>query len=481
MQPAVQLCTGRSRRLPVRRCRSDEHARVACALFGRPRRMRGAGVARARGHRRHLRGRARTRGRDGRADLLARVSGGRPHLRPDPARVARRPAHLAGNRHGQHRHLLLLDHGSRAWRRSTSWAGRFGARRVIDPGDPPCRRTRSARSTPARASFALRGVAWSLGLFGLLRLQLDRGARRPAADAAAGAARGGAASARRRCRSRSTLACSGADALALCLGGDPRLSGAVADARWPAPPAAPPDPRLNTLRIGTLGRAAASPAWFDALHVYVWPAVLTLAIAGYVFAWMRVADRRLTPARPAVPSAPRRAPSRGLRAGARRFVVLTAAFLVLFFTALSPLYLESAGVLAVAGFHRARGGRGTSARSASGAHAAANVLSTPRGGFLVTQECISTPLIPVYLAAVVAYRAPGGGVFSAVARRRCRSSSRSASRGCWSSPCLPRSALAAVPRSRVLSTARSRRSSCSWRRSGATAGHGRVRGARCSA
>ena len=34
---------------------------------------------------------------------------------------------------------------------------------------------------------------------------------------------------------------------------------------------------------------------------------------------------------------------------------------------------------------------------------AANVLWTPRGGFLVTQECISTPLIPVYLAAVCAH------------------------------------------------------------------------------
>ena len=31
------------------------------------------------------------------------------------------------------------------------------------------------------------------------------------------------------------------------------------------------------------------------------------------------------------------------------------------------------------------------------------MLSTGRGGFLVTQECISTPLIPVYLAAVCVY------------------------------------------------------------------------------
>jgi hypothetical protein len=37
------------------------------------------------------------------------------------------------------------------------------------------------------------------------------------------------------------------------------------------------------------------------------------------------------------------------------------------------------------------------------AHAAANVLWTPSGGFLVTQECISTPLIPVYVAAVCTY------------------------------------------------------------------------------
>jgi hypothetical protein len=37
------------------------------------------------------------------------------------------------------------------------------------------------------------------------------------------------------------------------------------------------------------------------------------------------------------------------------------------------------------------------------AHAADNVLWTGSGGFLVTQECIATPLIPVYLAAVCAY------------------------------------------------------------------------------
>jgi exosortase/archaeosortase family protein len=41
---------------------------------------------------------------------------------------------------------------------------------------------------------------------------------------------------------------------------------------------------LNILRIGSLGRMAASPAWFNALHIYIWPVALTVAIAAYVFA-----------------------------------------------------------------------------------------------------------------------------------------------------------------------------------------------------
>src|SRR6185369_7316969 len=88
-----------------------------------------------------------------------------------------------------------------------------------------------------------------------------------------------------------TLACSGADALALC------LAAIVAyPARWRMRGAGVAGGvalilALNTIRIGTLGRAATSPRWFDALHVYVWPTVLSLAIAGFVFSWMRVADR----------------------------------------------------------------------------------------------------------------------------------------------------------------------------------------------
>jgi len=239
--------------------------------------------------------------------------------------------------------------------------------------------------------FILRGLAAGLGLFGLLRLawteahvvlpatqmQARLAARwfgEPTSPVAA------------------TLACSGADALALCLGAvlaypaawRTRFTGVAGGAVLIV--------SLNTIRIGTLGRAAASPAWFTALHLYIWPAVLTLAIAGYVFAWMRYADR-----------SSRWPPLRAVPPPSRRFIVLTIVFSLLFL-ATSPLYLESARVLALAGV--VAGAAAITLTSVGiPAHAAANVLWTGSGGFLVTQECVATPLIPVYLAAVCAYAA----------------------------------------------------------------------------
>jgi exosortase/archaeosortase family protein len=187
-----------------------------------------------------------------------------------------------------------------------------------------------------------------------------------------------------------TLACSGTDALALCLGAvlaypaawRARLAGAAGGAALVV--------GLNTIRIGTLGLAAASPRSFTTLHLYVWPAVLTLTIAGYVFAWMRSADR-------AAPQSLFRAASRP----SRRFVVLTILFLVVFL-AMSPLYLTSGPVLALA-ILVAHASAAILNTAGIPAHAAANILWAGSGGFLVTQECLATPLIPVYLAAVCAY------------------------------------------------------------------------------
>jgi exosortase/archaeosortase family protein len=244
-------------------------------------------------------------------------------------------------------------------------------------------------------SFALRGVAWSLALFGLVRFGgFETHAILPLTALQSRLAISGFGLPA--LPVQVTLSCSGADAMALCLGAilayptgwTARIGGAAGGIAMILV--------LNTVRIGTLGRAAAAPVWFNALHVYVWPALLTLAIAAYVFSWMRVADggtgvaarvRRLLPHTTADPFP--------------AFVGLTAAFLVIF-TAAAPLYRDSTGVLAVGAFIARAAG---AALGLLGVHAVVvgNVLSTARGGFLVTQECISTPLIPVYLAAVVAY------------------------------------------------------------------------------
>jgi exosortase/archaeosortase family protein len=256
--------------------------------------------------------------------------------------------------------------------------------------------TDTARCPTPAADFVLRGIAGSLGFFGLLRLHWTEahvvlpfvGLQGMLAARLFGTPA---------LPVETTLACSGADAMALCLGAvlaypapwRRRAAGAAGGIALIV--------ALNIFRIGTLGRAAAWPRWFDALHLYVWPAVLTVAIAGYVFAWMRLVDRPHPRESPAI------APSLEVRAWtpSRRFVGLTMAFAIVF-AAASPLYLESAGVLALAGVV-ARGAAFTLGILGVTAHAAANVLWTPRGGFAVTQECISTPLIPVYLAAVCAY------------------------------------------------------------------------------
>lgn len=261
--------------------------------------------------------------------------------------------------------------------------------------------TDTVRGRTDAVKFALRGAAWGLGLFGLLRLDWTQAQvllPLTRAQAALGARLFGASA----LPVAVTLACSGADALVLCLGAvlaypvrpRMRLAGAAGGAGLIL--------SVNILRISTLGQVAASPVWFNALHVYVWPAVLTLAIVGYVFGWMRLADgppSRFRASAGQAPSSLSTAPS--APQPTRRFVFFTAAFLLLF-SAASPLYLESRGVLALAGFIARAAAAALSSVGVS-AHASANVLVTERGGFLVTQECISTPLIPVYLAAICAY------------------------------------------------------------------------------
>jgi exosortase/archaeosortase family protein len=271
----------------------------------------------------------------------------------------------------------------------------------------------TALSRTSAGKFALRLLAWSLAFFGLLRLNWTEAHMLLPFTRVQGRLAAGLVGTPT-LPVELTLACSGADALALCLGAvlaypvswRMRLAGAFGGAGLVF--------CLNTVRIGTLGRVAGSPAWFNALHVYLWPGVLALGIAGYVLAWMRIADRRQ------LLDEQRLAPHQPVLTGhlkpTRQFVALTGVFLVLFIAA-SPLYLQSAGVLSVAGLIASAAAAILGVFGVS-AHASSNVLWTARGGFLVTQECISTPLIPVYLAAICVHAATWrrliAGVFATV-------------------------------------------------------------------
>ncbi len=231
--------------------------------------------------------------------------------------------------------------------------------------------------------FPARAVAWSLGLFGLLRsgwveanlvLPLTRW-QQATAELYAGPPRAPI---------NVTAECSGTDVLALCLAAilawpaswRARLTGALGGIAVIL--------ALNTIRIGTLGQAAASPVLFETLHLQVWPAILVVATAGYVFLWMRTTSPRAMPFSPS----------------ARRFGVLAILFLIAF--AFCGPWIARSETLYAAGIWTA----GEAALLLTGlgvvANASGKILSTSRGAFMVTPECLATALIPLYLAAIIA-------------------------------------------------------------------------------
>lgn len=178
--------------------------------------------------------------------------------------------------------------------------------------------------------------------------------------------------------------CSGADQIALCVGvtlaypvvWSRRLVGAAGGLTLVLV--------LNTLRIGTLLTTARVPGLFDALHLYVWPAVLMVAVLLYALAWIRWADDR-TQRRSSTLS---------------RFGALASLFL-LAYAALVP-WMFSSVLVQRAEVWTAR--TGAMLLSFAGTVSSrGSMLVTSRGAFLVTQECLLTPLIPLYLAAAVAW------------------------------------------------------------------------------
>ncbi len=191
------------------------------------------------------------------------------------------------------------------------------------------------------------------------------------------------------------LSCSGADVIALCLGfvmafpvaWRKRLAGGLAGLALISV--------VNTVRIATLTHAVRDPFWFKALHIYIWPAVLVIVVALFVFLWMTASSGR------SAWGGRDTSLGKQLLASpvARRFVPLTVLF-VLIFIGSSDWLFHAAWLKTIATWITATSGWLLAAIGVD-ATVTGNMMRTANGGFVVTQECVATPLIPVYFAAVL--------------------------------------------------------------------------------
>ena len=259
--------------------------------------------------------------------------------------------------------------------------------------------------------FTLTVGAWFVGLFGLMRLGwVERTLLTPfaqlqqrVADELTGAPSD---------LVYADASCSGGDPIALCVGAICAFPAAWGSRLRGAALGVAAITALNVVRLGTLSLVAAEPTLFDVLHVYVWPGVLILASAAWVYGWMGRqgpagggpvggshpvgADTADSPRAAAeTPAAAVAAPT-VLGGAARRFLLLAAGLVTAYF-ATAPFFYESAAVDVVAGWIAATGGAILGA-AGTAVRVAGPVIRTAHGGFVVTQECIFTPLIPLYLA-----------------------------------------------------------------------------------
>lgn len=185
-----------------------------------------------------------------------------------------------------------------------------------------------------------------------------------------------------------TLDCSGADVMALALGfllafpspWRARLLGALGALAFIVV--------LNVGRIAVLSQAASRPDLFNLLHVYVLPAALVVGTAGFVIGWTWQARPRGEAADPDSWSPERR-------------LAVLAVGLLAAYTFVTPWLATSRLVLAGA---EATASMAAALMRAAGAHAevAGPFLTMGSSSFLVTSECVLSPILPLLLAAALA-------------------------------------------------------------------------------
>jgi exosortase/archaeosortase family protein len=239
------------------------------------------------------------------------------------------------------------------------------------------------------ARFALVALGWSLGLFGLFRLPwIEARVVQGLIDTQQTIAHWYGATPTGLVLVNAS--CSGADVIALCLA--VTLAYPVS---WPrrlvgAAGAVLLMLTLNTARIGSLITLNPREPLFNTLHLYIWPSVIVLAAAAYVLVWSRIVDKNSSP------SAIGRS---DVGSGSLRFG-LAAIALLLLHGAAAPWTFTSTSVLEAAVWTAGASERVLSTLGVA-ASAQDNFVFTPRGVFQVTQECLLTPVLPLYLAALL--------------------------------------------------------------------------------
>ena len=275
---------------------------------------------------------------------------------------------------------------------------------------PPRADDREPDAAPAARSgdggglrFAVTIGAWFVGLFGLMRLgwvesnlltpfaQLQQRVAEQLMGVKSGMLYADAS-------------CSGGDPMALCMGAIFAYPAAWGSRLQGAAVGLAAITAVNVVRLGSLSMVAENRTLLDVLHLYVWPGILIVVAAAYVYRWMDRQGSR--PGGPGRPPAAGAAPAGVLGTVpvlggvTRRFLVLTAVLVAAYFAA-APFFYGSDLVRVLAGWVALTGGAILTAGGTETTVMGAG-LFTPHGGFLVTQECVFTPLIPVYLAGVLA-------------------------------------------------------------------------------
>lgn len=259
---------------------------------------------------------------------------------------------------------------------------------------PIVSRVKEAVANPATA-YLLRAAAWFVGLLGILRLPwAQTHLLLPYTSFQAGVAERLLGE---KLRVVVAVNCSGSDAMAVCLGAIlafpvpwyRRLAAAAGGLAMITV--------VNTVRLAHLSRVVDDRELFDLLHRQIWPALIILVAAGYAFAWMRTAT---------VPRDAARGSDGGLLS---RFpaapAVATGAMLVAAYYAFYDRLLASPFLAALA--ERTAWMAGT-LMGACGVPATirGGVLQTPGHAWIVTPECVTTPLVPIAVAAVLVARIP---------------------------------------------------------------------------